>query len=269
MINYIKTTNFFKYFKYSVVSFCCSFFFIFSNSDYIFFYFINRFQDLFFISDSNLLTSLFFKRVMFISWFLFSPVIILGVVYSFIGSFTYFEKIKVNNLILAYFYAHIFAYIINDYDLSFISPNNTSFSNFIGEVAWIERSDIYSYFNQYCGFFEDLFYFIFLYFCFWSIIFERFYFYPNFTYSLAKWQDWYQKNIIEVFFYKKVFYIFFNVWFFRFRLFFCFYYFFGGDCGAYEYILVFFRIIIIEINIRLLRMLIQLRSFFLMKKSFI
>lgn len=224
---------------YFLVSFLLSWLFIFSGPEYFFSYFIYRFQGIFFIADANILASLFIQRITFLSWSLFFPIILISIYYNVCSSFTKLEIGWVKGILSSFRVAHIGAFIVNEYDLSYI-PIELNNSAVNGGYFSIERTDFSSYINQYIGFYWDLFYCIFAYFCYWIFFTEVGNFY---------------KLIVD----EKSRVIF--SWVYRIVVFSIIYYFFGGDfeTSNIQFILfIFFRI---EVGLVFQRLLVYLRMF--------
>lgn len=224
---------------YFLASFLLSWLFIFSGPEYFFSYFIYRFQGIFFIADANILASLFIQRITFLSWCLFFPIILISIYYSICSSFTKLEISWVKGILSSFMIAHVGAFVINEYDLSYI-PIELNSSAVNGGYFSIERTDFSSYINQYIGFYWDLFYCIFAYLCYWILFIEVGSFY---------------KLIID----EKSRVIF--SWVYRLVMFSLLYYFFGGDNETSNIYFILFIFIRIEISIALQRLLVYLRMY--------
>lgn len=224
---------------YFLVSFLLSWLFIFSGPEYFFSYFIYRFQGIFFIADANILASLFIQRITFLSWCLFFPIILISIYYTICSSFTNLEIGWVKGILFSFRVAHIGAFIINEYDLSYI-PIELNNSAVNGGYFSIERTDFSSYIIQYIGFYWDLFYCLFAYFCYWILFTEVGSFY---------------KLIIDK--ESRVIYS----WVYRIIVFTIIYYFFGGDFKTSNIYFIFYTFLRIEIGLVLQRLLVYLRMF--------
>lgn len=224
---------------YFLASFLLSWLFIFSGPEYFFSYFIYRFQGIFFIADANILASLFIQMITFLSWCLFFPIILLSIFYSICSSFTQLEVGVVKGVLTSFMVAHVGAFVINEYDLSYI-PINLNSSAVHGGYFSIERTDFSSYINQYTGFYWDLFYCLFAYFCYWIVFLE-----VGSIYKLIIDEK------TRVFF----------SWVYRIVVFSFLYYFFGGDGETSNIWFILFIFIMVEVGLILQRLLVQLRMY--------